>query len=114
MTVRALWLPYEVSDLDAAVSFYTDHLGLPTVDGWDRPGSRGVVLRVADAAFVELATPGSGAPARVAVELDSHDAVDRAWRRFALAGPPRRFDRGHYGFDAEAPGPGRLMVWSGS
>ena len=114
MTTRALWLPYEVSDLDAAVSFYTDHLGLPTVDGWDRPGSRGIVLRVAEAAFVELATPGSGAPAAVAVELSSHRAVDATWRNFKNVDPPRRFDRGHYGFDADAPGPGRLMVWSAS
>jgi len=114
VSVRALWLPYEVSDLDAAVAFYTDHLGLTTVDGWDRPGSRGVVLRVAEAAFVELATPGSGAPAAVAVELSSHRAVDATWRNFKNADPPRRFDRGHYGFDADAPGPGRLMVWSGS
>jgi catechol 2,3-dioxygenase-like lactoylglutathione lyase family enzyme len=114
MSARALWLPYEVSDLDAAVTFYTDHLGLKTVDGWDRSGSRGVVLRVAGAAFVELATPGSGAPARVAVELDSHEAVDRVFRRLPDASPPRRFERGHYGFDTEAPGPGRLMVWSES
>ena len=114
MRPRALWLPYEVSDLDVAVSFYTDHLGLPTVDGWDRPGSRGVVLRIADAAFVELATPGSGAPAQVAIELDSRDAVDRAWRRLNTSVQPRRFERGHYGFDAEAPGPGRLMVWTES
>jgi hypothetical protein len=49
----------------------------------------------------------------VAVELDSHEAVDRAWQRFTAA-PPRRFERGHYGFETEAPGPGRLMVWSES
>jgi catechol 2,3-dioxygenase-like lactoylglutathione lyase family enzyme len=110
--VRALWLPYEVADVEVAAAFFTDHLGLSAVDSFDRDGERGVVLKVADAAFLELASPGAGAPAPVAFELASAAHVDAAYLRFGTAGAaPRRFPRGHYGFDAPSP-VGRIMVWS--
>jgi catechol 2,3-dioxygenase-like lactoylglutathione lyase family enzyme len=110
MSVRALWLPYEVADVAASTRFYTDHLGLSVVDGWDSGGESGVVLRVAGAAYLELASPGTGAPAPVAFELADRAAVDAAHQRLAGT-PPRRFPRGHYGFDAPSP-LGRVMVWS--
>ncbi len=110
--VSALWLPYEVADVDAAAAFYTDHLGLSAVDSWNRDGNRGVVLKVADAAYLELASPGAGAPAPVAFELESAAAVDVVHSLFRPElWPPRRFPRGHYGFDAPSP-VGRVMVWS--
>ncbi|MGY0236819.1 VOC family protein [Longispora urticae] len=55
--MRALWLPYSTADLDAATRFYTG-LGLTEVDGWERDGERGVVLRVPGTAYVELVSPG--------------------------------------------------------
>ncbi len=108
--VRALWLPYEVADVGAATAFYTDHLGLSIVDGWYHDGESGIVLRVGGAAYLELASPGAGAPAPVAFELVDRAAVDALHRELA-ASPPRRFPRGHYGFDAPSPA-GRIMVWS--
>jgi catechol 2,3-dioxygenase-like lactoylglutathione lyase family enzyme len=113
MRPRALWLPFEVDSVAAATAFYTDRLGLSVVDGWTAPDSEGVVLRVADAAYVELASRSAAPPAPVAVELDSDEAVDVAYRRFWPApAPPRRYPRGHYGFDVSAPGGTRVMVWS--
>ena len=110
--VRSLWLPYEVADVDVAAAFFTDHLGLSAVDSWAFEGERGVVLKVADAAYLELASLGAGAPAPVAFELASGAAVDAAHRRFRpVPAPPRRFPRGHYGFDAPSP-VGAVMVWS--
>ena len=110
--VRALWLAYEVDDVDGAASFFTDHLGLSVVDNWNRIDERGTVLKVADAAYLELASPGAGAPAPVAFELASVSAVDAAHR---LVGRtpirPRQFPRGHYGFAAASP-VGPIMVWS--
>ena len=112
LAVRALWLPYEVADVDIATAYFTDHLGLSAVDSWDRGGERGVVLKLADAAYLELASPGAGAPAPVAFELASAAAVDAVHRRFEpMATPPRRFPRGHYGFDSASP-VGQVMVWS--
>jgi hypothetical protein len=83
---RALWLPFEVDSPAFAAAFYTDQLGLSVVDGWSAGDSQGVVPRVADAAYVELASRS--------------------------AAPPRRYPRGHYGFDVAAPGGIRVMVWS--
>jgi catechol 2,3-dioxygenase-like lactoylglutathione lyase family enzyme len=110
MSVRALWLPHEVTDVPAATTFYTDHLGLSIVDGWHRGEERGVVLKVADASFLELTSPGAGAPATIAFELADRTAVDAAHQRFA-GSAPRVFPRGHYGFDAPSP-IGAVMVWS--
>ena len=112
LAVRALWLPYEVTDVDAATAYFTNHLGLSTVDNWHRGAERGVVLKVADAAYLELASPGAGAPAPVAFELASAAAVDAVRRRFEpMSTPARRFPRGHYGFDSASP-VGQVMVWS--
>ena len=111
-TPTALWLPYEVADVDAAAAFFIDQLGLSQVDSWDRADGRGLVLKAAETAFVELASPGSGAPAPVAFEFGTPAFVDAVHRRVAtLADPPRRFPRGHYGFDTASP-VGRVMVWS--
>jgi hypothetical protein len=108
----ALWLPHEVADVGSAAAYFTDHLGLSAVDSWDRAEERGVVLRVADGAFLELASPGASAPAPVAFEFASRAAVDAVHRQLhPLPGPPRRFPRGHYGFDTTSP-VGRVMVWS--
>lgn len=118
---RALWLPYRVADLDTARDFYTVHLGLSEVDGWDRSGERGVVLRAAGDAFVELVSTGPAGPpgpagsagaAPLAFELADAAAVDRVHRRFRPADPPRRHPRGHYGFEVPAPGGATVMIWS--
>jgi catechol 2,3-dioxygenase-like lactoylglutathione lyase family enzyme len=124
---RALWLPYEVADLDVAVRFYTDQLGLSTVDGWDRAGERGVVLRAAPAAFVELVSPpshtavalrhaglcGAASPgAPLAFELNDPAEVDAAYRTWPVGtSSPHRYPRGHYGFESPGPAGARVMVW---
>ena len=111
----ALWLPFQVSDVEAGAAFYRDHLGLSIVDGWSRAGSRGLVLRMADAAFVELATPQADVPAPppFAVELADSAEVDRVYATLRPGGSePRRHPRGHYGFECDAPGGARVMVWS--
>jgi catechol 2,3-dioxygenase-like lactoylglutathione lyase family enzyme len=110
--VQALWLPYEVADIDAAAAFFIDHLGLSTVDGWTGSDGRGVVLKVADGAFIEFASHGAGAPAPVAFELASPEAVGAVHRRIhPRPRPPERFPRGHYGFGVGSP-VGPVMVWS--
>jgi catechol 2,3-dioxygenase-like lactoylglutathione lyase family enzyme len=111
---RALWLPYEVVDLDAAIRFWTVHLGLSKVDGWDRDGERGVVLHAADAAYVELVTgPDRVRRDRVAppaFELADTAAVDAVCA--TLAGSPHRYPRGHYGFTVSGPAGAPVMIWS--
>jgi catechol 2,3-dioxygenase-like lactoylglutathione lyase family enzyme len=111
--MRALWIPFEVADLDAATRFYTDQLGLSVVDGWDRDGERGVVLRVAEGAFVELVSPGVGHPPLVAFEVADESEVDDVYTRLAgVTAPPARYPRGHYGFTVRGPAGANVMVWS--
>ncbi|MPZ80319.1 MAG: hypothetical protein GEV28_07950 [Actinophytocola sp.] len=130
MSRVALWLPFEVADLDRAAGFYTDQVGLPVVDGWDRDGERGVVLG-AGAAFVELVSPGRSGqgrsgpaplpfqlaasersgPAPLAFQLADAASVDGAHARFGGA-RPRRYPRGHYGFETDGPAGTRVMIWS--
>lgn len=126
MSPVALWLPFEVDDLDQASGFYTDQVGLSVVDGWNRPGERGIVL-AAGAAYVELVSPGRrpappgrapeardrGQPAcghTLAFQLTTASDVDETGRR--LGGVPRRFPRGHYGFETDGPAGARVMMWS--
>lgn len=109
MSPVGLWLPFEVDDLERAAEFYTDRLGLPVVDGWDRDGERGVVLG-AGTAFVELVSPGRPGPAPLAFQLAHSSEVDILGPR--LAGVPRRYPRGHYGFETDGPAGARVMVWS--
>ena len=69
MTPRALWLPYTVTDVDAAEHFYSVNLSMATVDRWRRDGERGVVLRATGAAYVELVAPAGGPGTVLAFEL---------------------------------------------
>ena len=113
VVAKALWIPFEVEDLDAATRFYTDHLGLSVIDSWNRDGERGVVLRVADGAFVELVSPGVGHPPLVAFEMVNESEVDALHARLAEpAAPPARYPRGHYGFTVRGPAGANVMVWS--
>ncbi|HEX4704255.1 MAG TPA: VOC family protein [Pseudonocardiaceae bacterium] len=115
---RALWLPFEVTDLDTARAFYTEHLGMSVVDGWDRDGERGVVLRAAPgASYLELVSSDEPKAGPMAFELDTHWAVDNAFERWRppgdeLLAPPHRYPRGHYGFEVRGPAGARVMVWS--
>ena len=112
MTPRALWVPFEVDDLDEAVRFFTEGIGLSVVDGW-HAGERGAVLRVAEGAFVELVSPGAGHPPLIAFEQADESEVDDAHRRFGGVGAkPHRHPRGHYGFIVDGPARTPVMVWS--
>jgi hypothetical protein len=110
----ALWVPFEVDDLDAATRHYVENIGLSVVDSWIRDGERGVVLRVADGAFVELVSPATGHPQpSLAFEQASESKVDgrfAAWH--GEASRPSRYPRGHYGFTAPGPAGATVMIWS--
>jgi catechol 2,3-dioxygenase-like lactoylglutathione lyase family enzyme len=107
-----LWVPVRVVDLVAATRFYTDTVGLSIVDSWDRGvDERGVVLRVADGAFVELAVTGADGPPPLAFRVGSDAEVDTAATRLGV-GPPRRHPRGHYLVEATDPAGTPVAVWS--
>jgi len=119
--VKALWLPFEVTDLDAALAFYVDRLGLVRTDGWTRDGERGAVLRAAGASYVELVQPARlGAPngsVPLAFELVGRGEVDAMFALLApstgeLTSPPHHYPRGHYGFTLRAPAGAEVMLWS--
>jgi catechol 2,3-dioxygenase-like lactoylglutathione lyase family enzyme len=114
MSPRALWIPFQVDDLAAAVRFYTDRIGLSVVDSWERDGERGAVLRVAEGAFVELVSPGARHPPLIAFEEADESEVDARHARWAGEIPPApyRHPRGHYGFIAPGPAGVNVMVWS--
>ncbi|QUQ62848.1 VOC family protein [Kutzneria sp. CA-103260] len=106
----ALWLPYEVDDLDAARAFYTVRLGLSEVDRFED----GVVLRAADGAYVELAQAADKV-APLALQLGTDAEVDEAYaalRSEDLVRGPGRYPRGHYGFEVRGPAGATVMIWS--
>ncbi|AHH96297.1 hypothetical protein GCM10010174_77000 [Kutzneria viridogrisea] len=113
MRASALWLPWQVEDLDAATEYYTDHIGLSEVDRFED----GVVLRAAEVTYLELTTPGPARPAPMAFELASPHAVDEEFRLWQpdpadLLRPPGHYPRGHYGFELRGPGGATIMIWS--
>ena len=108
----ALWLPYEVDDLEVATRFYTTRLGLSEVDRF----ADGVVLRAADGAYVELAR-AADRPAPVAFQLAGEAEVEAAFtalrpRSDELVRGPGRYPRGHYGFEVRGPAGATVMIWS--
>jgi catechol 2,3-dioxygenase-like lactoylglutathione lyase family enzyme len=108
----ALWLPYQVRDLPAATGFYTGHLGLSEVDSWQRDGERGVVLKVADLAYLELAAGPIDRRDPVALEFADHAVLAQVHAGFGPAAPPMtRFPRGHHGFTVTGPAGAPLMLW---
>lgn len=115
MGPHALWLPFEVTDVDAATDYWTTRLGLSTVDGWDRDGERGVVL-AAGSAYVELVSAPVARQGPVAFELSTAAEVDRVFAGWGAGGDlrigPHRYRRGHYGFEVGGPGGADVMVWS--
>lgn len=113
MSPRALWIPFEVDDLEATTRYFTDHIGLTVVDGWDAEGEHGVVLKVADGAFIELVSPSAGHPPLLAFELADESEVDAMRAGWAgESGEPHRHPRGHYGFIAPSPTGMNVLVWS--
>jgi catechol 2,3-dioxygenase-like lactoylglutathione lyase family enzyme len=108
----ALWLPYQVRELEAAIGFYTDRLGLSEVDSWRREGERGVVLKVADAAYLELVSAPADRIEPIAVEFADAPALAAVHAGFGtVAAPVSRYPRGHHGFTVTGPAGVRLMLW---
>ena len=96
MSVRELRLVLTVDDLDAAVAFYRDALGLEQLGFFENDGGRGFLLGAdrgtlelfdeAQAAAVDAIEVGrrSAGPVRVAFEVDESDRA--AERLVAAAG----------------------------
>ncbi len=106
----ALWLPYEVDDLEAARKFYAVQLGLSEVDRFDN----GVVLQAGKSAYIELAE-AKDRPAPLAFELSTDAEVEDAYailRSDDLKRDLGRYPRGHYGFEVRGPAGATVMIWS--
>lgn len=110
--MTALWLPFTVPDLSPALEFYRDRVGLSVVDDWDRDGEQGVVL-AAGAAFVELVAPGVPGPTPLAFEVADVAAAYSRMRPTSaeLVAGPRRYPRGHHGFEVRGPADTTVMLW---
>ena len=76
--VEELRLAMTFDDLDAAIAFYRDALGLPVVDWWDKPNGRGIVLD-AGRATIELLD------ARESADVDALEAGRRVSGPIRLA-----------------------------
>lgn len=108
----ALWLPFEVADLTAATSFYTNHIGLTPTDSWHHADEQGVVLH-AGAAYVELVSPAHRTTTpSLAFEYLTQSEVDRRHARLHAPTRPHQYPRGHYGFETQGPANTTVMLWS--
>ncbi len=127
MSVRQLRLVLESADLDAAVAFYRDALGLPELESYDGDGGARVVILGIQSATLELANSAQvdfidavevGRPVahpfplrvRLALEVD---AAQDATRAMSTAGaeiiaPPTRTPWDS--FNARAEGPDGLQL----
>ncbi|MGH3436561.1 MAG: VOC family protein [Sciscionella sp.] len=117
MSATAVWLPFAVADIDAAECFYANHLGLSRVDSWATGSERGVVLRAAGPAHIELVSPGTPGPVPLAFELADSGSVDRSYAEWGagiadVIAQPHLFPRGHYGFEVRGPAGAHVLVWS--
>jgi catechol 2,3-dioxygenase-like lactoylglutathione lyase family enzyme len=117
MAPHALWLPFEVIDLDAAIGYYGQRLELSIVDDWDRDGECGVVF-AAGRAYVELVSAPVARSGPAAFQFDTASEVDRVFAAWRPGDDPRigphRYRRGHYGFEVGGPAGADVMVWSES
>lgn len=117
MSPHALWLPFEVTDIDAAIGYYGERLELSIVDGWDRDGERGVVF-AAGSAYVELVSAPVARAGPAAFQVGTASDVDRMFAGWRPGGEPtigpHRYRRGHYGFEVGGPAGAEVMVWSES
>lgn len=115
--VRALWVPFELADIEPARTFYVDHLGLSEVDSWSTSDERGSALQVAPGAFVEVVSPARHRPGppplafemRTVADVDSRFSV---MKQASLTRAPGRYPRGHYGFEVAGPAGVDVMVWT--
>lgn len=116
--IRALWIPFEVADIDEPRAFYRDRLGLSEVDSWSAGAERGTVLRAAPGAFLEFVSSGGRqqtGPPPLAFELPTVEAVRESFAAFrdrAVVRPPGPYPRGHYGFEIAGPADTNVMVWT--
>lgn len=114
---RALWIPFEVDDIDPARRFYVDRLGLSEVDSWSTAEERGSVIQVAPGAFIELVSPVRRRPGQGPLAFEQPTVADVDTRLAAmepdsLTRAPGRYPRGHYGFEVAGPGGVDVMVWT--
>lgn len=113
--VRALWIPFELADIEPVRVFYLDRLGLSEVDSWSTAGERGSVLQVAPGAFIELVSPARHRPGQGPLAFEVPTVGDVDARLSAMGSPTRaarRYPRGHYGFEVAGPGGVDVMVWT--
>ncbi|WP_436501870.1 VOC family protein [Actinokineospora sp. HUAS TT18] len=118
MSPRALWIPFEVDDIDVPRAFYRDRLGLSEVDSWSTAYERGTVLEVTPGAHLEFVSslgsrrPG---PPPLALELPTMADVEHALAALDPETVVRAlgtYPRGHAGFEVSGPAGERLMVWT--
>jgi catechol 2,3-dioxygenase-like lactoylglutathione lyase family enzyme len=128
--VAQLRLVLETADLDAALAFYRDVLGLRELESYDGPGGARVVILEVSTATLELANPAQVAyidevevgrpvahpyPLTVRVAFEVPDAADAA-RRLADSGtevvaPPTETPWRSLNARFEAPGGMQITVF---
>jgi catechol 2,3-dioxygenase-like lactoylglutathione lyase family enzyme len=130
VTARQLRLVIEVDDVEAAVAFYRDALGLDEAASYDGPGGARVAILPIDSATLELANPAQVAfidevevgrdvahpfPGRIRVAFEVTDAeaaaIDLEAAGATPVAPPTRTPWNSLNARAEAPDGMQLTVF---
>lgn len=123
MTVKQLRLVLETEELDKALTFYRDVLGLTELESYDGPNGARVIILAVPSATIELANPAQVAfidevevgrpvahtfPATVRVAFEVDDAAETAERLAAggaeLVAEPTKTPWNSLNARLEAPG----------
>jgi catechol 2,3-dioxygenase-like lactoylglutathione lyase family enzyme len=117
MDAQGFLFAFRARDFERAVSFYRDILGLPQIEGWDRPDGKGAQFAVDDTSIVEIfgvadgmmydgPSPSTGI--HIAIRMANRAALDAMYedlvrKNIDVFDPPQDRAWGHRTFAVRDP-----------
>src|SRR5688500_10323926 len=117
MDAQGFLFAFRARDFERAVSFYGDTLGLPQVEGWDRPDGKGAHFAVNGTSIIEIFGvanvrtydgPSPSGGIHIAIRLADRHALDELYEELLrksvdVFDPPQDRTWGHRTFAVRDP-----------